>query len=109
MEHYDDAMKYAEAASDSAGSGMEKFSAYTDSVEAKITKFQNAFQSLSTTVANSDFMSSFIDTGTDVLNIIENLISSMGTLNAVLLGVGMYQGAKGSGKTFQESLNVFKE
>lgn len=106
MEHYDDAMKYAEAASDSAGSGMEKFSAYTDSVEAKITKFQNAFQSLSTTVADSDFMSSFIDTGTDVLNFIDLFIDKVGILQTVIGAVVFGKGISSFVKSFDKPYRV---
>ena len=99
MEHYSDAMKYAEAAGNSAGSGMEKFNAYTESLEARITRLTNAFQSLSTTVTNSDFLSGIVDLGTSVVNILDDIISSVGILNTAILGFSLYQGAKGSGET----------
>lgn len=109
MAHYEDAMKYADAASNSAGSGMEKFEAYTNSLSGKIEKFKNAFQSLSTNLVNSDFLSGLVDTGTSAINIIDELIGSVGTLKTALVGLGLFQGKNGSGEISQKSLSIFNK
>lgn len=106
MENYEQAMKYAEAADESSGSAMEKFDVYTESLSGKITSLQNAFQSLSTTVVSSDFLKGIVDFGTNAVNIINQLIESLGSLNTIILGFSIYKGAKGSGKTTQESLSI---
>ena len=97
MENYDKAMEYAEAASESSGAGMEKFAVYQDSLAGSITNLSNSFQQLSTTLLDSDVFKGFINSGASALNIINEIIGSMGSLNTLLLGLGIFQGAKGSG------------
>lgn len=97
MENYDKAMEYAEAASESSGSAMEKFSVYQDSMTGKMEAFRNSFQQLSTTIASSDFLKGIIEAGTTAINVLDKLISSFGSLNTLLLGVSLFKGHKGSG------------
>lgn len=106
MENYEKAMEYMDEAEASSGSAMEKFDVYTESLSGKITSLQNAFQSLSTTVVSSDFLKGIVDFGTNAVNIINQLIESLGSLNTIILGFSIYKGAKGSGKTTQESLSI---
>lgn len=97
MENYDKAMEYADAAAESSGSGMEKFQAYQESVAGSLENFKNSYQQLSSTIISSDFMTGIIDSGSQVLNIINQIIDSVGSLNTLVLGFSMFQGAKSSG------------
>ena len=97
MENYDKAMEYADAAAESSGSGMEKFQAYQESVAGSLENFKNSYQQLSSTIISSDFMTGIIDSGSQVLNIINQIIDSVGNLNTLVLGFSMFQGAKSSG------------
>lgn len=106
MQNYQKAMEYMDESSTSQGSAMEKFNVYQDSLEASITRLSNAWQSLSTTATSSDFLKGIVDTATNAVNIINQLIESLGSLNTIILGFSIYQGAKGSGKTTQESLSI---
>lgn len=99
-------MEYMDESSTSSGSAMEKFSVYQSSLEASITRLSNAWQSLSTTAVDNGFLKGIVDTTTNAVNIINQLIESLGSLNTIILGFSIYQGAKGSGKTTQESLSI---
>lgn len=98
MSNYDKAMAYSEAAANSSGSAMERYDVYLDSLEAKITRLQNAFQSLSTTIVNSDFAKGLVDAGTDIVTFLDTIIEKIGSLNTLIggfaVGKGLYSFVK---------------
>ena len=53
-----------------------------------------AWQSLSLTFMNSNFLKGLVDSGTIALNIIDGLVGSIGTFNTILLGAGIVKGIK---------------
>lgn len=100
MANYDKAMAYSEAAANSSGSAMERYDVYLDSLEAKITRLQNAFQSLSTTVVNSDFAKGLVDAGTDIVTFLDTIIEKIGSLNTLIGGFAVGKGIYSFVKNF---------
>lgn len=64
----------------------------------KIEGFTNSFQTLSTTVLNSNVFGGLIDGATGFLNILTQIIDVGGGLPAVLATISTFMGAKGHGK-----------
>lgn len=87
MSNYDTAKKYEGISQDSEGSGENKFKTYTEGLTANTEGLKNAFQSLSSTVANADFLNAVIKGATTALNVINSLISKLGLLKTALVGI----------------------
>lgn len=98
MQNYGDVQKYMSEAADSAGTSMEKYEAYTQSLAGKIEGFTNSFQTLSSTFLGTDFFGSLIDGGTDFLNILTQILDVGGGIPAMLGLFTTVMGAKGHGK-----------
>ena len=68
----------------SAGSAMREQGVWLDSIEAKTNQFKAAFEALSATVVNSDWVKHIIDRGSEFLVIIQQMIDGVGGIsNAV--------------------------
>lgn len=69
-----------EMAINSAGSASKEQERWMESLEAKTQKFESAWQSLSNTIGGSGFFGDIIDTGTELLNIIDEIIGGVDEL-----------------------------
>lgn len=98
MQQWGNVEKYIAEADNASGQSMEKYEAYTQSLEGRIQGFTNSFQTLSTTVLNSNFFGGLIDGATGFLNILTQIIDVGGGLPAVLATISTFMGAKGHGK-----------
>lgn len=82
----DAAGAYADAM-DSAGVATQAEATYMDSIKGHVAQLQVAFQELSQTLIDSDFLEQFVDLSTwllGVLNGVAKLIDAIGGLNVVL-------------------------
>lgn len=84
MENYGKALEYAGVAADSAGTALEKFSAYEDSIGAKAASFTAALESLTMDTIDSNLVKDLIDAGTAVVEFAEKV----GLLKAALISLG---------------------
>ena len=98
MQQWENVEKYINEADNASGQSMEKYEAYTQSLEGRIQGFTNSFQTLSTTVLNSNVFGGLIDGATGFLNILTQIIDVGGGLPAVLATISTFMGAKGHGK-----------
>lgn len=98
MQNYSDVQKYMSEAADSAGTSMEKYEAYTQSLEGRIQGFTNSFQTLSSTFLNTNLFGSLIDGGSQFLNILTQILDVGGGIPAMLGLFTTVMGAKGHGK-----------
>lgn len=98
MQNYSDVQKYMNEAADSSGTSMQKYEAYVDSLAGKIEGFTNSFQTMSTTFLNSNLFGGLIDTGTQFLNILTQILDVGGGLPAMLGIFSTILGARGHGK-----------
>ena len=81
FENYDKALEYAESASDSAGTAMEKFGARQESLEAKSNKLTAAFEGMANSIIPSGLIGGLLDAGAAAAN----LASHFGGLPATLI------------------------
>lgn len=107
MQQYSKAQEYMQVADDASGTSMEKYSAYTDSLEGKLEGLKSTFESLSNTVLDSDALKGMISGGTSVLGLIDKLTNSLGVMGTVALGLGIFQGKNNSGKSTWDSPHAF--
>lgn len=88
MENYDKALEYQGISQNSAGEGTKKYETWKEGLTANTEALKNAFQSLSSTIMNSDMLNGFIKGGTGVLTVIDTIIEKVGLLKTVLIGLG---------------------
>lgn len=104
MENYGKALEYAGVAADSAGTALEKFSAYEDSIGAKAAAFTAALESLTMDTIDSDLVKDLIDAGTAVIEFAEQA----GLLRAALISIGAGATMKGV-KLISDGFNTAKQ
>ena len=73
----------------SEGSAMAEQEKWMESLEAKMASFEAAWQHLSTSVMQSDFLGGLIDFGTGAVELFADLVEGAGALNTALLGAGI--------------------
>lgn len=85
MENFDIAQSTLETSLNSAGSAMQEYNIWLDSVEAKTNQFRAAFEGLSNELINSEFVKFIIDSGTTILDFLTKIVDKIGSI-PVLLG-----------------------
>lgn len=81
--------KAYEASLNSSGSAMQEQERWLESLEAKIKQLEAAFQSLSMTVLDSDFLKTLADGTTSVVNGLDTIIDRFGVLTPLVAGGGI--------------------
>lgn len=85
MENYETAMRYATTATESAGTALEKYSAYTESIDGKMNSLKATFEEFSMTILNSElvtFVVEFLQTVLEVMSFADGLIAKLAILTA---------------------------
>lgn len=100
--------KALEATLNAEGSAMQEQERWMESLEAKTQQFEAAFQSLSTTVLDSDLLKWFVDFGTGTVKVIDTVIDKIGSLGTIGLGAGLFAGFKNVGRPRMYGLFVVK-
>lgn len=91
MENYGKALEYTGVAANSAGTALQKFAAYEDSIEAKVASFVAAMESLTMDTIDSGLVKDLISASTALVEFIEKA----GLLRATLLSLGAGATLKG--------------
>lgn len=97
MSNYAKAQKYENVAENSAGSTDKKYKVYENSLKGRTEDLKNSFQSLSTTFTNKNILGGGISALTNILNIVNKLVSSFGLLKTAALGFAGIKIAKNLG------------
>lgn len=84
MEHYGEAMEYAEIATGSAGTAVEKYNAWLEGIEGKLNTLKTTFQELAMAILDSELITGAFDFVTWLLEALTNIIDAIGGLNTVL-------------------------
>lgn len=84
MENFDIAQDALNSSLESAGSAMQEYNTYLEGIEAKTNQFKAAFEALSLTVVNSDFVKGIIDLGTKAITVLDDIIQSLGGMGNAL-------------------------
>lgn len=87
MENFDIAQDALNSSLESAGSAMKEYNTYLEGIEAKTNQFKAAFEALSTTVIESDFLKGIIELGTGAITVLDKIIQSFGGVGNALLNV----------------------
>ena len=90
MNSFDTVEEVLEKTADSTGSALEENEKYLDSIAGKTAQFQAAFETLSSTAFSSDVIEGFIESGTELIKILTEIIDKFGALPTVVgtLGIG---------------------
>lgn len=91
MTNYGKAQEYEKVSENSAGSTDKKYEVYENSLQGKTEDLKNSFQSLSTTFADKNLIGGGIDIFTNVLNVINKIVSSVGLLRTALAGLAGFK------------------
>lgn len=75
-----------EASVNSAGSAMQEQERWMESLEAKTQQLEAAYQSLSTTVLDSDFLKVLADSGITLTNVLDTVIGKIGIIPTIITG-----------------------
>lgn len=103
MENYAKSLEYADVAANSAGTAMEKFATYEESVEAKTKILQASLQKLAVDTLNSNVIKSFLD----FANVLINITDKIGLLNVASVALFGYIGTKtGIFKTLADQISL---
>ena len=84
MENYGDAIKYSETAANAAGTALEKYSAYTDSIDGKMNSLKASFEEFSVNFLNSELVVGVVEFLTWLIETLDVLINFIGGLNTAL-------------------------
>lgn len=84
-----DAIGAYESAMDSAGTATEANNIYMDTTKAKFGELKAAFQELSSDVFDSDFTKGAVDALRGIVEAIDKVISTFGSLKTILVGLGI--------------------
>ena len=80
-------------------SAMEENEKYLDSINGKVAQFKASFQALSNTIVNSDLIKGVIDGGTVVLDILNKIVSVLGSIPTLAASVSGALAFKNIGRT----------
>lgn len=83
----------------SANSAQNELNAYLDSIDGRITQFENRAQEFWTKVIDSDTVKNIISFLTNVLELGTNIIDTVGVLPTILTGIGTGLSTQGLGLT----------
>lgn len=98
LDNFETLQDVYEASLQSEGSAQQELDKYLDSIQGKAAQFKNALQELTASAIDSSWIKGFIDLGTQLLNVINNLGDAFGHLNSLIsTGVGIFLQANGKG------------
>ena len=92
MENFDIAQNVLTSSLESAGSAMQEYNTYLEGIEAKTNQFKAAFEALSTTVVNSDFLKGIIEFGTDAISVLDKIVQTLGLIPSLIGSIGAVLG-----------------
>lgn len=88
----------------SAGSAMKEQERWMDSLEAKTNQFNAAFQQLSTTTLNSNFLKGLVDGATEAVTALDWLIDKISVFGTLGAGAGIFALVKNFGSSNEFAL-----
>lgn len=86
LNNYGKAQEYEKVSENSTGSTDKKYEVYKNSLEGQTEDLKNSFQSISTTFANKNILGGGITLLSNVLNVVNKLVSSFGLLKTAAAG-----------------------
>lgn len=87
LESFDIAEDTMKELENSAGSAAKENQKYLDSIEGRLQKFRATYESLATTVANSDWLKRVVSAGTALLSLVDKLTQKMGAVPPIITSI----------------------
>jgi len=87
-----------QSAENSAGSALKEQEKYSKSIQYSIDSMKAAYQGLSQTLMSSDFLKGLVDTGANLLEIIDNIVKKVGLIPPLLTSIAAVRGFQGKGR-----------
>ena len=81
LSNWDKVQKLTQVSANSSDEALEKFSAYTDTVQAHINSLTASYEHLASVIANSEFLKGAADAASGFLDVISALIDKLGLLS----------------------------
>ena len=100
MANFDTAREALEVSANSSGSAMQEHAKWSESLEAKLLKLQAAWQSLSQSFLDSDFLKIGLNLIINLADGVNKLIDKFGLLAPAIGALFSFNGLKGNGLSF---------
>lgn len=92
VQQWADVESATNAAMNSQGSAEAENEKVLQGISSRIAAFKSAFEQLSQTTVNSDFLKGIVDVGTTILKVIDTIIDKFGILQTVIGGFAVGKG-----------------
>lgn len=90
MQNFDIARESVDTAENkSVGSAERELENWNQGIEASLSHFKSQFQAFSTSMIDSDLFKGIVDGGTAALNVVTQLIDTIGVIPTILGGLGI--------------------
>lgn len=99
ISNFDQVEKATEAAYNSAGTAAAENEKYLESMQGRINSTKASWQALANSFMSSDFLKGLISGGQTFLDILNNIVSTIGTLPTILATITGYFAIKNVGRT----------
>ena len=73
-----------------------------ENLQGKLDTLNAAWQTLSNTFMKEDFLKNLIDTGTNVLEVLDKLVGTLGSLPTIIGGIAAAMSLKGVGELINQ-------
>lgn len=90
LSNFDNAEAMYQSALNATGSAAQEHEKYVDSLQGRLNKLTTAWQAFSNTFMDSGFLKGIVGTATDLLNVLDGIVKTVGTFPAI---VGVIAGA----------------
>ena len=89
--------KVYKSASNSAGSAMREQEEYAKSIQYSIDSLKAAYQGLAQDIMSNDFLKGLVDTGADLIDILDKIIDKFGLIPPLVASIGAVGSINGVG------------
>lgn len=97
LENFDVAEKAMKSAEEAAGSALKEQEAYEEGVKYSLDRLEAVFQTFANHILNSNFLKGIINFGSGTIEVIDKVISKLGSLGTIGTIGGAIAGANGLG------------
>ena len=106
MSNFDIARDVLETSEGSEGSATAEHAKWMDSLQAKLNKLQAAWEELSQAFMDDGFLKGLVDTGTDLLSLLTDVVETFGTIPTLVIAIATAMSFKNIGKDKMFSFSI---
>lgn len=106
MSNFDIARDVLETSEGSEGSATAEHAKWMDSLQAKLNQLQAAWEELSQAFMDDGFLKGLVDTGTDLLSILTDVVETFGTIPTLVIAIATAMSFKNIGKDKMFSFRI---